>query len=69
MSQCSLHISMLILLVSLHECMAAVILVNTIGTALSVRHFRNNTECGKIEELPPIDENLQYNFNYSVASP
>ena len=37
------------------------------GTALSVRHYRNNTECGKMEELPPIDENLAYDFDYQVS--
>ena len=36
------------------------------GTALNVRHFRENSECGAIEELPPIDSNPSYDFDYQV---
>ena len=27
-------------------------------------HFRQNEECGVLEELEPIDTNLKYDFNY-----
>ena len=35
-----------------------------IGHGLTVQHFRMNSECGRLEELPPIDQNLQYDFNF-----
>ena len=35
-----------------------------IGHGLTVQHFRMNPECGRLEELPPIDQNLQYDFNF-----
>ena len=35
-----------------------------IGHGLKVQHFRMNSECGVLEELPPIDVNLQYDFDY-----
>ena len=28
--------------------------------------FRQNEECGVMEELEPIDSNLKYDFNYQV---
>lgn len=34
------------------------------GHGLVVRHFRQNDECGALEELQPIDENRRYDFNY-----
>ena len=36
------------------------------GHGLRVRHFRQNEECGVTEELPPVDENLHYDFNLQV---
>ena len=36
------------------------------GTALNVRHFRRNEKCDRIEELPPIDKNLEYDFDFQV---
>ena len=35
-----------------------------IGHGLKLQHFRMNPECGVLEELPPIDVNLQYDFDY-----
>ena len=35
-----------------------------VGHGLTLQHFRMNPECGRLEELPPIDQNLQYDFNY-----
>ena len=37
-----------------------------IGRALNVRHFRQDQQCGAIEELPPIDSNPSYDFDYQV---
>lgn len=34
------------------------------GHGLLVQHFRENAECGVLEELEPIDENERYDFNY-----
>ena len=33
---------------------------------MRLQHFRNNEECGVIEELSPIDENLNYDSDYQV---
>ena len=38
------------------------------GHGLVVRHFRQNEECGVLEELEPIDENRRYDFNYQQAT-
>ncbi len=35
------------------------------GHGLILKHFRQN-ECGVTEELPPIEKNLKYDFNYQV---
>ena len=34
------------------------------GRALELQHLRWNSECGVYEELPPIDLNLNYDFNF-----
>ena len=34
------------------------------GRALELQHLRWNTECGVYEELPPIDLNPNYDFNF-----
>jgi hypothetical protein len=34
------------------------------GRGLTIRHFRRNMECGVLEELEPIDQNLNYDFNF-----
>ena len=39
-------------------------IVLLIGHGLKLQHFRMNPECGVLEELPPIDVNLQYDFDY-----
>ena len=36
------------------------------GSGLVLQHFRPNEECGVLEELEPIDSNLNYDFNYQV---
>lgn len=36
------------------------------GTAINVRHFRKNYTCNRMEELPSIDKNLEYDFDYQV---
>ena len=36
------------------------------GRGLRVQHFRQNEECGVTEELPPVNENLHYDFNFQV---
>lgn len=36
------------------------------GHGLRLQHFRKNEECGVVEELETIDENLRYDFNYQV---
>ena len=33
------------------------------GTGITLRHMRWNNTCGAYQELPPIDQNLQYDFN------
>lgn len=40
----------------------------TIGHGLVVRHFRESEECGGLEELKPIDENRNYDFNYQQTT-
>ena len=39
-----------------------------VGRALNVQHFRRNTVCGAMEELPPIDSNPSYDFDFQVNS-
>ena len=34
------------------------------GTGITLRHMRWNSTCGAYQELPPIDQNLQYDFNF-----
>ena len=34
------------------------------GRGLTLQHFRMNSECGALEELEPIDQNLNYDFNF-----
>ena len=46
--------------------MYCVLLLKT-GYGLNVQHFRKNEECGVIEELEPIDTNMQYDFDYQVS--
>ena len=36
------------------------------GYGLVLQHFRQNEECGVLEELEPIDRNLKYDFDYQV---
>ncbi len=38
-----------------------------IGVALIVHHLRQSVSCGGYEELAPIDQNLQYDFNFQEA--
>ena len=41
--------------------------VSFLGYGLTVHHLRQNEQCGLLEELPPIDSNLKYDFNYQVC--
>ena len=34
------------------------------GVGITLRHMRWNSTCGTYQELPPIDQNLQYDFNF-----
>eukprot|EP00731_Ephydatia_muelleri_P014962 Em0008g682a len=34
------------------------------GIKITLRHMRWNKTCGAYQELPPIDQNLQYDFNF-----
>ena len=36
------------------------------GYGLTVHHITNNEQCGAIEELEPVDQNLNYDFDYQV---
>ncbi len=36
------------------------------GSGVVLQHFRKNEECDVLEELPPIETNLKYDFNYQV---
>ena len=35
-----------------------------VGVGITLRHMRWNSTCGTYQELPPIDQNLQYDFNF-----
>ena len=41
-----------------------------LGVGLTVHHLRRNQSCSQndYEELIPIDQNLQYDFNYQQAN-
>lgn len=34
------------------------------GTGLTLHHIRTNQQCNLEEELEPVEQNLQYDFNY-----
>ena len=34
------------------------------GHGLTVQHYRYNSDCNVLEELEPIDKNLNYDFDY-----
>ena len=38
------------------------------GTGLTVQHYRNTSsgQCNAVEELKPIDQNLNYDFDFQV---
>ena len=38
------------------------------GRGLEIQHLRWNSECQVYEELPPIDLNLNYDFNFQEFS-
>lgn len=38
--------------------------MSTSGHGLTFQHFRKNEECGVLEELEPIDQNFNYDFNF-----
>lgn len=35
-----------------------------IGRGLTIEHYRPNTQCNVLEELEPVDQNLNYDFNF-----
>ena len=35
-----------------------------LGHGLTLEHYRVNEECGVLEELEPIEQNLNYDFNF-----
>ena len=35
-----------------------------LGRGVTLRLIRNTEECGGLEEMRPIDQNLQYDFNF-----
>ena len=37
-----------------------------IGKSLKLHHYRRTDKCGGVEELKPIDQNLNYNVEYQV---
>ena len=49
---------------------AIIILLNFsfTGHGLVVSQLRENDQCGLLEELQPIDENRQYDFNFQQFS-
>ena len=39
------------------------------GAGVTLRHYRaNTTECSGTQELEPIEQNLQYDFNYQQST-
>ena len=38
------------------------------GRAVTLRHLRMNSSCGGLQELPPVDQNLQYDFNFQQTN-
>ena len=38
------------------------------GRGLIVQHYRYNEECGVLEELEPIDQNMRYDFDYQQTT-
>eukprot|EP00731_Ephydatia_muelleri_P011378 Em0006g272a len=39
-----------------------------VGRAVTLRHLRMNSSCGGLQELPPVDQNLQYDFNFQQTN-
>lgn len=39
-------------------------ILSNLGRGVSLRLIRNTEECGGLEEMRPIDQNLQYDFNF-----
>ena len=44
--------------------MVITIVLLVIGSGLTLQHYRMNPVCGVLEELQPIEQNLQYDFDY-----
>ena len=38
------------------------------GRAVTLRHLRMNSSCGGLQELPPVDQNMQYDFNFQQTN-
>lgn len=57
----------LVRIITAAYCVAITTNVFTIGTGLTVRHFRNTSgQCKAVEEIEPIDQNLKYDFDFQV---
>ncbi|KAL5500620.1 hypothetical protein EMCRGX_G012211 [Ephydatia muelleri] len=39
-----------------------------VGRAVTFRHLRMNSSCGGLQELPPVDQNLQYDFDFQQTN-
>ncbi|KAL5500626.1 hypothetical protein EMCRGX_G012217 [Ephydatia muelleri] len=39
-----------------------------VGRAVTLRHLRMNSSCGGLQELPPVDQNMQYDFNFQQTN-
>ncbi|KAL5460037.1 hypothetical protein EMCRGX_G033450 [Ephydatia muelleri] len=39
-----------------------------VGRAVTLRHLRMNSSCSGLQELPPVDKNIQYDFNFQQTN-
>lgn len=38
-----------------------------LGRGVILKHYRNNvSDCGGWKEMPPVEENMNYDFNFQV---
>ena len=65
----TLHLSLLVS-VNLHNIMYMLFIqcIFFAGHGIVVWQFRDNEDCGALEELEPIDENRRYDFNYQQVT-
>ena len=43
-------------------------MLSQLGHGLILRHFRETSTCDGLEELQPIDQNRNYDFNYQQTT-